>query len=388
MKHILSFKNTLALTVLMAMIGCHTSNTSLIAPIKDPKLMETPSGKFTEAKFNPRTDILFIVDNSLSMLGHQEKLKQNINMFVDELGKDSIVDFHIGVTTIFDSKRYGPFIPKVCEATKEVLWEDNGTLLKPKAPQGKEDLASKQPSNYIQKADGFMDVLKETLKVGVVAYKQGDKCPERGPVYEEYFSTITSTIELAQNGGPNSQFYRGSDAHLVVFILSDTGDSSPLQAADVYNKLRELRADPEGKTFTIHAVTDPGGLCSQEYDKSGPLEKTVQLTKLSNGQIISLCDPQYGATLAKLGTELRKKVTENMTIRLPAIPEEGALKGGKTLILSLGGEELKPDTWSYNTSTKTIQLKDGVPWSKYPGQSVKVDYIPVNVASKYSVKIN
>ena len=392
MKQIKLFKSILVSTMTLSLIGCHVQNSTLISPVKDPVATNKPGGRLTEEKFSPKADILFIIDNSLSMERHQENLKQNVNLFVDELVKDQLVDIQIAVTPIFDSVRYGPIVPRICEETKEVLFQDNGTLVKPKAPQGKEDLLKSQPVNFIKRSEGFVDVLKETLKIGVDAPKPGDKCTVRGPAFEEYFTTIKAAFELAKNGGPNSSFYRGPDSHLVVFILSDTGDGSAMSAAEVYNYLRELRGDPEGKTFTIHAVTDPGHQCASsigaEIDDSGPIEKTQALVSLAKGQIISMCDPQYGKKLANLGTELRKKVMENLTIRLQeGIPEEYGLPNGKTLRLTLGGEELPDTSWVYNTSTKTITLLPGVPWSKYPGQSVQVKYVPVDMTRKNVVKL-
>ena len=388
MKHTLTLKSLLAASALTLIVGCHTSNTTLVSPVTNPGERQDFSGKHTEVKFSPKADILFIIDNSQSMQKHQDNLIKNINLFVDELGKDSVVDYQVAVTPIFDSVRYGNKVPRICEATGEELFRDNGTLLKPKAPKGSENLLSSQPANFIKRGDGFMEVLKATLNVGVDV--PDAKCPVRGPEFEEYFTTIQAAIELGRNGGPNSQFYRGTDSYLVVIILSDTGDSSTMNPADVDNYIRAVRGDIDRKTFTIHAVTDPGLACSRqigsELDQSGSVKKTTDLVALVGGKTISMCDPAYGRKLAKLGTELKEKITENMTLTLQAIPEIGALKGGKTLNLTLGGEVLSDSSWVYSTNkatnTTTITLKSGIPWSKYPGQTVKVEYVPVDMNKK------
>lgn len=388
MKHTQLIKTTLTLAALTILVGCHTSNNSLMSPVSAPKASDFNVNKPTEEKFNPKTKVLFVIDDSASMEGHQANLRNNINLMVDELAKDSIVDFKFAVTTIFDSISYGTRVSKYCAAkNNEVLWEDNGTLIKPKAPQGKESLLASQPANYIKRGDGFAEVLKETLKVGTKVWSPKDPCPNRGPEFEEYFTTIKQVFELAKNGGPNADFYNDTDAHLMIVILADTGDSSTLSAADVYNYLKVLRNDPNGTSFTIHAVTDPGHSCSRaigaEVDTSGPIEKTLQLVQLAKGTVISMCDPQYGKKLAALGTELRRKVTENMKIPLrKGIPEEGTLK------VTLGGKPLPQGTWGFNTTTQTITLYDGVPWSQYPGQSIVVDYIPVDLTKKTAKRIN
>ena len=395
MKHTNWMKTTLTLTALIALVGCHSTNTTLMSPIYDPQEL-SGGGKEPqiEQKFTPKTKVLFVIDDSASMEGHQTNLRNNINLMVDELAKDSIVDFKFAVTTIFDSVRYGTKVPKVCAAkNNEVLWEDNGTLIRPKAPKGSESLLASQPANYIKRGEGFTEVLKETLKVGVKVYEPKDPCPSRGPEFEEYFTTIKQVFELAKNGGPNADFYNDTDAHLMIVILADTGDSSTLSAGDVYNYLKVLRNDPNGKTFTIHAVTDPGNSCSRaigaEVDKSGPIEKTLQLVQLTNGTVVSMCDPQYGKKLAALGTELRKKVTENLVIPLTnGIPEEGTLKvilgktkDGKDNVLEPG------KAWAHNVATQTITLRD-VPWSQYPGESIKVKYIPVDLTKRTAKRMN
>lgn len=403
MKHTQSFKTLLALATLTAMIGCHTSNQSLMAPVKDPQAIGFTAGKQTEVKFSPKTKILFVIDDSASMEGHQTNLRNNTGLMVDKIsGADSIIDMKFAVTTIFDSKRYGPIVPKVCAAkNNEVLWYDNGTLLKPKAPQGKEALLAHQGSNFINRSTGFAEVLKETLNVGVKEYLPNDPCPRRGPEFEEYFTTIIESIKLGQNGGPNAEFFANDGSYLMIVILADTGDSSTLSAADVYNFVRKARNDEKGETFTIHAVTDPGYACANsanarggkiELDKSGPIEKTLQLVQLAKGTVISVCDPQYGAKLAKLGSDLREKLTENMTIPLNATPEEGFdMVNGKAvpkLRLTLGGVDLPDGSWAYNTSTKTITLRDGVPWKKFPGESIKVHFTPVDLKRPTAVKAN
>jgi hypothetical protein len=49
--------------------------------------------------FDPRVDILFVVDSSGSMMSHQENLAKNIDLFVDKFVQAGTLDFHVGVIT-------------------------------------------------------------------------------------------------------------------------------------------------------------------------------------------------------------------------------------------------------------------------------------------------
>ena len=60
---------------------------------------------------NPQVDILFIIDDSDSMLNHQLLLQQNVHTLVQEIASTNAIDFHIGVTQIWDSHRNGPNVP-------------------------------------------------------------------------------------------------------------------------------------------------------------------------------------------------------------------------------------------------------------------------------------
>lgn len=47
----------------------------------------------------PAVDLLFIIDNSGSMEGHQKNLAKNIDLLVGGIFKNPIIDFNIGVLT-------------------------------------------------------------------------------------------------------------------------------------------------------------------------------------------------------------------------------------------------------------------------------------------------
>src|SRR5690349_494813 len=49
--------------------------------------------------FDPKVDILFVVDNSGSMGTHQQNLSANVSKFTQAFIKGSILDYNIGIVT-------------------------------------------------------------------------------------------------------------------------------------------------------------------------------------------------------------------------------------------------------------------------------------------------
>src|SRR4051794_20610622 len=99
--------------------ACNSSSPALTGPqikiaLQAPPPAQKLSGEVTQSKFDPRVDILFIIDDSASMTKHQENLSRNINMFIDEFAQFKSIDFHIGYTTVHDRTRYGTLVPQRC----------------------------------------------------------------------------------------------------------------------------------------------------------------------------------------------------------------------------------------------------------------------------------
>src|SRR5207237_903330 len=99
------------------------------------------------------------------------------------------LDFHIGVTTVFDTSRYGKpgrkIIPK---GTLVPLKDENGII-------------AGVPPYITRNTPGFADVLKTTLNIGVL----GDN---EGPVFEESFSPVLAATLDQKVIQANQGFYR------------------------------------------------------------------------------------------------------------------------------------------------------------------------------------
>ncbi len=58
------------------------------------------------SQVKPMLDLLFVIDDSNSMAPHQNNLAAAMKSFTQELSQLNLLDYRIGVTTIYDSKRY------------------------------------------------------------------------------------------------------------------------------------------------------------------------------------------------------------------------------------------------------------------------------------------
>ncbi|MEZ4872063.1 MAG: hypothetical protein R2827_07430 [Bdellovibrionales bacterium] len=75
-------------------------------PTPQPKIKSETKSTGLDVVYNPRVDILFIIDNSRSMVEDIKTLQSNIQKFVEALSNNTAIDYHIAATTVFDKKRY------------------------------------------------------------------------------------------------------------------------------------------------------------------------------------------------------------------------------------------------------------------------------------------
>ena len=286
-------------------------------------------------KYDPSVDILFVIDNSGSMGIHQSNLSSNVGLFTKSLAQNSALDFRIAVTTTTDDK-YSVQSPGT-----------GGTFFRvPGAPA----VISNRTSKGLQ-------FLKENLMVGV----QGDGAEK---VCDVLGLALSQKLLKTSNVG-----WRRPGGHLAIMIITDTDDQSrnftPKSCYDML--LKEVGGVP-GKLMVFAAFIE-SPLRTQKYSCTGEGEGTKFLEAfltLTGGypNSYSLCDPNFGQKLAKVGSEIRSKVGRFI---YPTVRPDLT-----TLSVKLGGIELPEDTdygWQWNEQTKAIVLGTKIDWSKLPSGS-------------------
>jgi len=324
----------------------------------------------------PELDVLFVVDNSISMRHHQVKLAQNINEFVKAFTSNAAIDFHIGVIAIYDSDvnhrdaveakhPLGHLIP---------LQDPN-----PNAAPGTPYMVNGKLQNFVSndpKSSGFVDpasivpVLSKTLLLG----------EDPGPQYEEMFSPVEAFFTPALLNGVNKGFYR-PEAHLLIVWITDANDSTiGISAESMFRFLVDLKGGRRDLLHLYAIISPVNELCPK--DQAGPPYKFNLLAAHSDGTILSLCSPTYGIELAKFSQTLKAQVGEQ-TIQLGRHPDAK----NSTIKVTFGSQEIPLATapnydegWSYDPDPNVEQIKIGGNLKLKPeaGAKINIDFLPVD----------
>lgn len=328
-------QSVLALCAGLLLVGCNNTSPKLVG--EPPR--ETRKTAGTELQtFNPTVDILFVIDDSGSMSGHQRNLQANTDLFTAGLQRNKFVDYHIGV--ISTSDQYG-----------------NGSRSGGGVLFGL--------TKYVDRnTPGGMTVLKENIMVGT-----------SGDYIEKVFDPIRLALTDPVMSGPNAGYYRPS-AHLAIVVITDAEDQSVrLDAQGAAQFLVDLKKGDSQKILTYGVIIPTGDTsgCSRDEYNGVPtrLETFFSLTK---GSFYGLCDPDYGSKLARIGADLVERVGRRVLLdRRPIID---------TIEVSYGNQVIHADAetgWSYDATENSVVLGRRIPWSDQPpGTTVEVYFKPVD----------
>lgn len=346
--------------------ACAPENPQRMAPPEVYAQGGTQAPVAANVVIKPKVDVLFVIDNSDSMLGHQTNLKKNIDRFVEAFEKNARLDFNIGVVQVHDSVRYGKKVEK---------FHPLGVLYPVKDPAH-----PGQPvdgPSYVTRAPRYAEVLGETLKIGVISRyadpvkKTGDG---GGPEYEESFTPVIAALD-----GRNPGFLR-AEAHLAIVMITDADDASSVSPS----KLNQALYDAKGKdksAYSSYAVlaidgckTDPG------IKDTGP-ERIKEFVRLSRGRVYNLCDSKYGDKLAEVGRMIEKRASRRSRILLDAIPENGSLK----VFFDKDGDKAydkeKDEAvvgWKYDTENVAVIIPGEAMNGRSPDEQVSITYTPID----------
>lgn len=353
-------KSSILLGLTLNFTHCDHTNSDRMTPPESYKKVSMES-EVSELKITNQVDILFIIDNSESMLSHQRNLASNIKYFVHALEDSNLIDYHIGITTIFD-KRYGKEIKK---------FNPLGHLI-----PLKREIAN-LPFNFYTRDHHDLDLLSDSLMIGVVPLKDVEG-NYQGPEVEQIFSPIEKAFaEPAISSLSNLGFYR-PDAKLVIIIITDADDSSVgLSGSDLNQKLRALKNNPDGSMLSYFGLLANKEDC-EKVDPGMTTPYPVQIHEFINsnlGSIFSLCkEKEFDQMLSTIGVQINNSA-QSQYFPLKGIPEFGTLK------VFLGEEELKygPRTWGYDPVYNQIIVKASPRASTPEARKIRFEYTTVNM---------
>ena len=318
------------------LLGCQVKPGERKVPLPDKEVIsQSVNGIYT-----PAVDILFIIDNSSSMGIYQRRLMKNTNLFVNYFF-DANIDYHIGVTT----SSTNPNLPSVKSRMDGISY------------------ISRTTSNGSQLLFDMIDV--------------GDS----GDVFEKFLNIPELTFLKDSRG-----FLR-SEAHLAIFVITDTDDHSNVFPQEAYRYLLGLKGGNEKKLHYAAALVFEDGIdCSFDPigGRRGPPYTLMRMVDLfgDRGYSFDLCESDYGKELAKVA---RSIVHSILTIDLDDLPDITSIKICYREVISRerefceSGQEILngSDGWIYDIERNVIHLSPNIVLNNRLNGSFDVQYIPV-----------
>ena len=315
----------------LAFAACSETSPKLVPlpPAKHEKVTNTGGEKYT---FNPRVDILFVIDDSGSMSDHQNNLQKNVEKFTRLLDANQILDYHFGVITssLNSAGRkggYGKLVGPV-------------TVVDRNTPNG-------------------LKTLRENIVVGT-----------SGSATEMFFDPVKRALSAPLITNENKGFYR-DDAHLAVIFLTDADDQSyDLEPQTYFQFLVGLKGGDPKKVLHYGAFIPRGNM---DCDREGEPEpdRIEEVMTLFGGKSFELCDPDFGDKLADLALDLETQVGRVMYLSRAADPS--------TIQVTFGNGILPNDPekgWVYDPAKNAIIFGRSIDWqSQPPGSQIEVNFI-------------
>lgn len=323
-------KNLIFLLLSSSLIlGCYDGDKTLL-PKKPFEPVEVEEG--FNLVFEPKVDILFLIDDSGSMSSYQQRVATNMRLFTAQMEKNKFLDYHIGViSTSYDNSKSGKL-------------------------QGNPKFIDRQMPN------GLRDIENNIRNLGV-----------SGSATEMFFSPLYAAIHPGLNLNPG--FLR-SDAFFVLIIVSDSYDqSTEVGGFKVYDTLVNQKAYDREKVLGYSVLAYPEffeDTCTREEKSPENLfDFMLSFTNSFNSQIggginfvpqnqsvpqrfqsltnvFSLCDSNFGQKLANIGEDIRIRVSQK--IPLPVRPVDGTIK------LKYGTQIIDEKWWQYDPGINSIIL--------------------------------
>ncbi len=334
---VVNYKNVLVFGLLaLGVASCSPENPKayIKSVLPDEKVIQDN----TEV-FDPKVDILFVVDNSGSMSNHQRNLATNVAKFTSTFTKSSVLDYNIGiVTTDMDGNSWGNSLP-CC-----------GQLI------GSSRVVNKN-------TPGADQILANNFLVGT-----------NGSATEASFAPVMAALSAPLLNGWNTGFLR-PDASLVIIFLTDAEDQSVrVNATELYKFLLNLKLNDAAKILAYGVIVPTIDTMRCQRDEDGTTPKRIEsfLSMVSNNKnnIMNICDPDYGTRLASMAKDIVDKVGN--IIYLSRAPDFNSIR------VSYGSINLPEDYhsgWSFDPKKNAILLGDKIDWSSQPsGSRIKVFY--------------
>ncbi|MBS1960633.1 MAG: VWA domain-containing protein [Bdellovibrionales bacterium] len=296
-----------------------------VLPAKEPT--NSLAVKVKEIHSSGGIDILWVIDNSGSMDPHQQNVIRNTGLFMQDFLKNR-VSWKMGLISTDVSEQ--PYIG----------------FDKPF------DLTDPDPAASFGQA---------VARLGT-----------NGDATERTFEPVLKAFRDYPG------FLRRNTA-LAVLIVTDAPEQSSIDAATFLPQFRALVGDSRPVfVYSVLAATDiapPGGCYTQESEfpyAGSPYEAFAQNAKI--GRAFSICDPNFGTNMGKIGTELVQQVYRP-EIRLARRPRASTIKVLFHDAPLPAGPKDQGGLWYYDQDRNSVVFYD-LGFAQGETESVTVDFEP------------
>lgn len=338
----------------LAFTACGRSTTrELVAPAKKYGTIQPKGGQVSQ-QFNPRVDVLFVIDNSKSMLDEQRLLREASAKFVDQLGKSGIIDYRIGVITVHDDTH--------AANCKGACW-----------PEGQ------LRSAFVARNDNARDQIQTALNVGVLEPKDG------GPEFERVFSPIVKALSPQMNR-TNGSFIRPDSRVVIVMVTDETDSSAEYSVFDFLNTLNDKNQSVATlNRIDLYGIVALDASARNNFAKDSAPTRIVEAVTKTSGKVFSITDSDFGKHLGEIVTDIRKRIlTQEMVMqKFPDIGTKAKLEEVKGEDLKFDefnlyyGDQLVEKGWAFNPNRNSIIITEDIEVNYVPGATFHAKFIEI-----------
>ncbi|MFY0523969.1 choice-of-anchor D domain-containing protein [Archangium gephyra] len=284
-----------------------------------------------------KVDVLFVVDNTASMVEEQPRIVAAMPAFADAaLGKG--VDLHVAVTTT-----------GIDEASAACPGGANGGEAGRFVP-----VDNSRPRILTNRTPGLASVLQQNVNVGQCAQvEQGFEAVRRA-LSPPLVNNADDVRTPPKNDG-NLGFLR-DEAALVVVFMGDEDDHSP-DSVDTYVRfLRTRKGENQPQRMTIYAIAPTASGCPTS---GGAGTRYAEAASRTGGEVLSACAADYAPLLRSVAT---KAFSAQDRFPLSEPPDAGSIA------VRVNGTAVTG--WTYDGATNSVVFST----APAPGAKVEVYY--------------
>lgn len=328
-----------------------------------------------------KIDVLWVVDNSGSMLLRQQNLGANFKSFIDEFVRNG-VDYRIAVTTTDVIHDQGAF-----QGTPAII---TPKLANPVQAFATNVAVGTDGSQYEVGMQAALMAIDKQTKANAAKQTTYERCADGCLVQAD--PTACASTCATQSG---IEFMR-PDAYLYIVFVTDEDDNSAEDVRYFWRKFELAKGIGNSSMVTTAAIIGdvPANNC-----RATPGVKYKALSDLTGGEVGSICDNNFSATLGRLASNavgLRRRFvlgekpnvqTVTVRYRYPCNTPAERLKSCQTKDASQcndsSGDAMNlqctpvqggPDGWVYEPDRQDIYFSGSS--VALPKAAIEIEYYP------------